>query len=875
MAARKVILTHNNADLDALASLYAMHKLTPDADPILPKKLHRNVKQFLLLYGRALSGFNQEVLQREDVELAYVVDSQTYDMVKGMKHDTPVYFIDHHAPEKDPFPPHQHYIGKQTGANTTLLVEMMMERGLKLDTLEATLLMLGIYEDTGNLTYSATTVADIQAAAWLLGQGADLDIVRDFLRHRMDDDQKELLTHLQENVETQIYHGHSIVIASAVLDEPMEDLSTVASELRDLFDTSAMFMVLQVRKNVQMIARSVIDDVDVGKVAQQFEGGGHSRAAAALVRDANLEDVLKKLKKVLQVTIQPAVRVADMMSMGVQTILSTKPIGEAETLMFQSGHEGYPVLNEDGKLVGLLTRRAVERAMHHTMQNRLVSEIMDTGDWTLSPEDSIEMLKDKILDSGWGQIPVVDNQGQVIGIITRTDLITHWGQKFPVPDHSTEIAQLLETALPEAVWKLLQCVSQKANELHYRIFLVGGIVRDLLLNVPNLDIDLVVEGEAIQLARALRKQYGGSIQQHDQFGTAKWKLNGGVAAALGCQWNEENWPDYVDFATSRAEFYTAPTVLPTVRPSSIKMDLHRRDFTINTLAIRIAPAPMGELLDFYKGREDLENGIIRVLHSLSFIDDPTRMMRAVRFEQRFGFTIEERTEQLIENALNLIERVSGDRIRHEINMILAEKTALQSLERLQALGILKAIHPDLVIDDQFRQHYAIIQQVRQNPPWPLDDFDSWHTLTFAILTRRMDRDTLENIGQRLMVSRANRDKLEVIRQGYEFLSHLKNMPPSEITFKLEALNQVGWLACWILAPDEATRRVIEQFVNQWQYIKPTVDGNTLLKLGMKPSPLMGKLLHNLRAAWLDGEIQNGDDEQRYIRQHLQENQLHD
>lgn len=869
MAGRKVILTHNNADLDALASLYAMYKLTPDAEPILPRRVHRNVDKFLLLYGRALPGFNQENLQKEDVELAYVVDSQSFDMVRGMHPTTPIYIIDHHPLEQN-LPEHYQFQGKPTGANTTLLVEMIIERGIYLSSLEATLLMCGIYEDTGSLTYSATTVEDIQAAAWLLQHGADLDIVRDFLRHWMDDSQKELLSRLQENAETTVYQGHSVMITSAVLKEPMEDLSTVASELRDLFETSAMFMVLQIKKNVQMIARSVVDDIHVGRIMQHFEGGGHNRAAAALVRDTPLDDVLRELRQVLQNEIRPAVRVADMMSLGVQVIRDDSTIREAENLMLHSGHEGYPVLDKNRHLVGLVTRRAVERAMHHDMQHRPVSDIMDAGTVMLRPEDSIELLKDKILDSGWGQIPVVDEENQVIGIITRTDLISHWGQKLPYRNGG-EMVHRLKAALPEGVWRLLQVIADHANDLNYRVFLVGGIVRDLLLGTPNLDIDLVVEGEAIRLTRRLQKQFGGGIQQHDQFGTAKWKIDAAVAETLGYSWDEASWPQYVDFATSRAEFYDAPTALPTVRPSSIKMDLHRRDFTINTLAIRLAPPPMGELLDFYKGVEDLEKGIIRALHSLSFIDDPTRMLRAVRFEQRFGFRIEERTEQLIANALPLIERLSGDRIRHEINMILAEKTALKGLERLQELGILQAVHPALHVDDPFRSYYEVIQKVRQNPPWPLpEDFDSWHTLIFAILTRELDEETLESVSKRLMVSRLTREKLRVIHRGYQVLTYLHEMPPSEITYTLEPLTHVGWLACWILTHDAQTRQKIEQFVNHWRHIKPSIDGNILLKMGVKASPFMGKLLHDLRARWLDGEITNAEDEQRYIEQCLRE-----
>ena len=200
----------------------------------------------------------------------------------------------------------------------------------------------------------------------------------------------------------------------------------------------------------------------------------------------------------------------------------------------------------------------------------------------------------------------------------------------------------------------------------YPLYAVGGFVRDLLLAQPNFDLDLVVEGDAIRLAQELVAATGGRLRSHRRFGTAKWILPAELAGENG------QLPDSLDFVTARTEFYEHPTALPTVERSSIKQDLHRRDFTINTLAVRLTPDRWGELLDFYGGREDLEDGVIRVLHSLSFVEDPTRILRAARFEQRFDFEIEPRTEELIGDALDLLDRVSAERVRHELELILAE-----------------------------------------------------------------------------------------------------------------------------------------------------------------------------------------------------------
>ncbi len=207
-------------------------------------------------------------------------------------------------------------------------------------------------------------------------------------------------------------------------------------------------------------------------------------------------------------------------------------------------------------------------------------------------------------------------------------------------------------------------------------------MRDLLLERPSLDFDLVVEGDAIALARALARRFGGRVTGHSRFGTAKWRLDE-RGDGQPCNMTVEGLPS-VDLVSARTEFYTHPTALPTVERGSIKLDLHRRDFTINTLALRLDGRHYGELHDYWGGLEDLRAGLVRVLHSLSFVDDPTRILRAVRFEQRFAFRIEQRTMQLLLEARTLIERLSGDRIRHELNHILASSFAPQIISRLQS-----------------------------------------------------------------------------------------------------------------------------------------------------------------------------------------------
>ena len=230
-------------------------------------------------------------------------------------------------------------------------------------------------------------------------------------------------------------------------------------------------------------------------------------------------------------------------------------------------------------------------------------------------------------------------------------------------------------------------------------YVVGGFVRDIIIGRPGADFDIVVEGDAIHLAGTLVEKFGGRMVSHSRFGTAKWyldrtckELTDLIPPLRDNPVNHKDFPDHLDLITARTEFYEHPTALPTIERSSIKLDLHRRDFTINTMAIRLDGRHYGELLDHWGGYNDLKKGIIRVLHSLSFIDDPTRTLRAVRFEQRFNFKIEQRTQDLMIEAAGQLKAITGERIRHEFDLILAEEKAALMLQRLHELNLLSNIH---------------------------------------------------------------------------------------------------------------------------------------------------------------------------------------
>ena len=626
----KIILTHENTDFDAIAAMLGAWKLNPDASPVVPRRPNRNVRDFLTIYWEELPYVRLEDLPRRAVERAIIVDTQTYSPVKGMNNRTEIQIIDHHPPEIDPAPEVQLYLD-EVGATVTILVEQISAGSVSLSPVEATLLLLGIYEDTGKLSFGTTTPRDLRAAAWLLDQGANLSVVNDFLQYPLSDDQRSLYHQLVQSAEPYQFAGHSVIVAAVDAGELVEEISTLAHKLRDLFDPDALFLLVQMNDHTQLVARSSTDAIDVSAIAQAFEGGGHGRAAAAMIRGMPLARVRERVLDLLEEYVKPMTTVAQIMSMGVHTLDSTATVAEAASMMSRLGHEGFPVV-EEGLVVGIVTRRECDRAMQLKLGDAPVSLYMKPGQIQVQPSDSVEYLQSVMLEHGVGQVPVVDN-GQPIGIVTRTDLIKLWSMPERRPKQAIDLADQLARAVPPRAGEILRLAGRLADEMGFSIYIVGGFVRDLLLGMPNLDLDLVVEGNAIKLARRLAREVGGRVRSHSRFGTAKWLPDEeDVLAEIGT----------LDFATARTEFYERPTALPQVERSSIRQDLHRRDFTINTLALCLNGDRYGELFDFYGGEADLQRGLIRVLHSLSFVEDPTRMLRAVRLEQRLGFDIEPR-----------------------------------------------------------------------------------------------------------------------------------------------------------------------------------------------------------------------------------------
>lgn len=878
-----VILTHEQADFDAIAAALGAFLLNEHAFPVLPRRMNRNVRAFITLYGAELPFVEPRDLPPEPIDQITLVDTQSLVTLKGMSPATTVQVIDHHQPRQE-FPGNNWTVHiDRTGACTTLFVESMQDHNGIPSPIHATLLLLGIYEDTGSLTYASTTVRDVRAAAYLLEQGASLRIVTEYLNTPLSDEQRKLYDRLLSSAEPHHIHGQNIIVAHANGEDVSEEISSIAHKLRDLLDPDALFLLVSTGEGIRLVARSASDQVDVSAVAAHFGGGGHERAAAALIKTnaspggmeeaPTLTGVYHDLIDLLPKLVRPSITVSRIMSHHPRLLTPETPAKEAASLMQRYGYEGYPVVKE-GKVIGLLTRRAVDRALSHKL-NLPAAALMEAGEITVHPEDALEHLQRVMTSSGWGQVPVVDPaSGSVVGIVTRTDLLKSLSGGIAILPGKQNLASRLEAALPPARLAFLKLIAEQAREMRLAVYIVGGFVRDLLLERPSMDFDIVVEGDAISLAKALANRFGGRMTSHGRFGTAKWqvaeirhKLVEKPEFPPGA--NAKEIPSSLDLISARTEFYDYPTALPTVERSSIKLDLHRRDFTINTMALRLDGRHYGDLYDYWGGLSDLRQGLVRVLHSLSFVDDPTRLLRAVRFEQRFGFRIETRTRELMDGARELLEQVSGDRLRHELNLMLAEEKAPSMLARLQELGLLAAIHPELSWDDRLAEPFMGVLTGEIDPAWELPEKVGTIPVRLALgyLVWLMGHpvETLRSIAERLRFQRGLLVDLEEAGALWKELPSLRGAGPSTLVARLEPYSLVVQYAVYKRTTSLEAQQILDSYARLLRQIKPYTSGDELREMQIPPGPAYREILEHLRSAWLDGTITSKDEEKELLQ----------
>ncbi|HQV63629.1 MAG TPA: hypothetical protein PKV19_06470 [Anaerolineales bacterium] len=391
---------------------------------------------------------------------------------------------------------------------------------------------------------------------------------------------------------------------------------------------------------------------------------------------------------------------------------------------------------------------------------------------------------------------------------------------------------------------LLSGIAAQAAAMDIPCYIVGGFVRDLLLGKPVNDLDVIVEGDAIKLGRSLVKKFGGKLTTHDKFHTAIWHL----PPTFDFQ------PLTLDLITARKETYQHPGALPTIQPSTIDDDLRRRDFTVNAMAVRLDGIHFGELLDPLNGQADLEKGIIRVLHPRSFIDDPTRIFRAIRYEVRYSFNLEPSTLNLInQESLTVISRLSGERIRHELDLIFEEENSSQMILRAGSLGVFEKIHPDLPMFDPAYSDFLDMDPI-------LDISASRIAMGYMLWLMDLMEAEIMSIAERLNFTSDLTYSVWAVSQLKKSLPFLVDSKPSVWTYALEKLPELSIYVVYLVSREKA----LLDYLSMWRHVKPHTTGNDLKARGLPSGPRFGEVLSQLRAAWLDGEVKNAEEEKELL-----------
>jgi tRNA nucleotidyltransferase (CCA-adding enzyme) len=404
------------------------------------------------------------------------------------------------------------------------------------------------------------------------------------------------------------------------------------------------------------------------------------------------------------------------------------------------------------------------------------------------------------------------------------------------------LARRIEQYLPRQLLELVKDISKQASEQGQRVYLVGGIVRDMLLGYANFDIDLVVQGDAVKLAQHVAETSQARLLAHRRFGTAKLRY--------------DNFT--LDMATARKETYSRPGALPTVTPGTLKDDLFRRDFSINAMAISLTSNDYGELVDPYDGESDLEHHLIRILHPESFSDDATRILRGVCYEQRFGFEFQEETAGLLERDIPMLDTISGDRIRHELEHIFEEKRPELVIKRLGELGVLHRINPSLESNGWIAEEFNKARSLKKPAQLP--------SLYFCLLIYSLnERDTEQFLGRLNIPAKLSQAMRDTLRLKARFtLLDKSSLKPSEIYYLLREYEHLA-IQVNAMASESATIcHNLQLFLRKLRYVRTSLGGEELKGLGISASPEMGKVLRILHRAKLDGEVKTRADERKLV-----------
>jgi len=878
-----IITSHINADFDAIASMLAAQKLYPGSLVVFPGSQEKNLRNFFIdsmayLFNMA----NIKDIDFSNVKRLVLVDTRQPNRIGKLslllkQPDLDIHIYDHHPSTPNDIKGRIE-LNRLTGATVTILTEILEKKGIDISPDEATIMCLGIYEDTGSFTFPSTTEDDFKASAFLLSKGANLNIVSDLISREISSQQVGLLNDMIQAAVRYSINGFEVIVTSVSLNNYLPDFAFLVHKMAKMEPVDAIFAIARMENKIYVVARSRTSEVDASEIVAPLGGGGHTFAAATTVKGMTLTQVEHKLIEILYKKIRSNRLARDLMSSPPISIRSDISCRDAGNLLTRYNINALLVTENpkepDGRerLAGYISRQVIEKALYHKLELVQVKEYMTTDFAFVNSGAVLTEIQKKIIENKQRLLPVMDN-GVITGVITRTDLLNvlvkdsrHKSEISPDPltervrARTRNIVKFMKERLSKRLVDILKTLGKIADKKGYRAYVVGGFVRDLFLYRVNEDIDIVIEGDGIAFAKKYASMVGARIHSYKKFGTAVIIFPDGFK---------------IDVASARMEYYKFPAALPTVEMSSIKLDLFRRDFTVNTLAIQLSPDRFGILIDFFTAQKDIKEKTIRILHNLSFVEDPTRVFRAIRFEQRFGFSIGKLTSGLIENAVKMdfFKRLSGRRVFAEFRQILEEENPTPAIIRLNDYNLLSVLHLSITLDNDLISLFNSVKKVL-----------SWHDLLFLeesymkwavyflALIRSGDKKMTDEICVHFELAPRYRRLFCVERfEADKCLSWLERHLPvknSVLYNKLSGFKTELLLYMMAATKKEIVKRSISNYFTRLRYVHTLISGKDLKNMEIEPGPVFREILQTVLEAKLNGKLKTKSDELAFVRRYI-------
>jgi len=858
----QVVFLVEGSDLDSLSSAYAYTILNKDAYIYLPYSYNKSFQLALSIFKNKLKVVDKVPY---NLEKAVFVDTSSLRKIKQTLkkanlnfEDIKIEIFDHHPVRNKKLKEYKnitfHFF--KYGACTTHFVFEIEKKGIKLTKDDATLISLGIYEDTGSFRYTGTKTEDIKALMFLSKYSLNFDLINEILTKRFDEKTLQILENLIENLHILYIDNYKIGISSLTIDEYIPDVSSYFNQIDEFSKLDAVFAVLSSKNKVFVIGRSKTDSIDVGYILSKLGGGGHKRAGSANIKDISKKEVVELLHYIIDTYLKADFKIKDIMHKKFCVINKNTKIEALKEI----NTPVCIVVDEKENFYGIVFEKNIKYALKHNLTQIYIKDLSITDIFTLNEEQPVVEAEKQIFKLSQEIFPVLKGK-KPVGIVSKLDILKalHSSQfetekevfisRHRLIPKKYKFKHRLEGYFSPFILNLLKEIGSLAKKLGMRAYIVGGIVRDIILGRKNLDIDIIVEGDAINLAKQFAKEKGYSFHKFEEFLTANVKVSDSLK---------------IDFATARKETYEYPGAYPKVEKATLREDLFRRDFTINTLAVDITHGSFGTLLDYFNGYKDIKDGVIRILHQLSFIEDPIRILRAVRFAGRFSFKIGKTTEKLLKVAVdqNLLEASPKGRINLELNLSLNEEKVIEILSLMDKYKILESLLPEVnysegkklflekTKDSIFLYEELFNKKVEKPPVY----------LTALLFDNPLAKEYLkmyhfENVIKTLEIFNKIKNKIKPDLKKSQIYKLIKNLPDE---VKVLILSYT----------EEPISKKIVDTLKAIERKKQIISGKDLIDMGLKPSKEFANIIETVFENYLDGKIKTKKQIKRFVNENF-------